>query len=154
MNNKFKKGDVVFINYTPMNSDIMYTIKCIVADDSLTSRSTGKAIYRLEIVSNSHHPESIAVDEDNVFATEIEAIDAIQKQKESIATERELKIIEKYKSEINNLIDLLKFPLKHNFEFGEYTDTNAISVYCQKAREITGVDISDNTNYADDIDYD
>ena len=142
MNNKFKKGDIVFINYTPMNSDIMYTVKCIVADDSLTSRSTGKAIYRLEVVSNSHYPESIAVDEDNV------------KQKESIATERELKIIEKYKSEINNLIDLIKFPLKHNFEFGEYTDTNAISVYCQKAKEITGVDISDDTDYADDIDYD
>ena len=47
--------------------------------------------------------------------------------------------INKYKSEIKNLEDLLRFPLKHCFCGEEYTDYEALSAYKARVTELTEI---------------
>lgn len=63
-----------------------------------------------------------------LFTTKDEAI-AMVKQKN-------LKIVNKYKSEISTIADLIKFPLIHPFGAEEYTDYEAIKAYKEKAAEL------------------
>ena len=65
---------------------------------------------------------------DNYWETEEEARFAI--------TQRNKKRIEKYKSEIATVQDLVNFPLVNNFGCEEYTDYEAIQAYKERATEL------------------
>ena len=65
---------------------------------------------------------------DNYWETEEEARFAI--------TQRNKKRIEKYKSEIVTVQDLVNFPLINNFGSEEYTDYEAIQAYKERATEL------------------
>lgn len=69
-----------------------------------------------------------------LFTTKDEAIAMVE--------QKNLKIVNKYKSEISSIADLIKFPLIHSFGAEEYTDYEAIKAYKERAAELgfTGLD--------------
>ena len=54
----------------------------------------------------------------------------------AMVEQKNLEIVNKYKSEINTIADLIKFPLIHPFGAEEYTDYEAIKAYKEKAAEL------------------
>ena len=63
-----------------------------------------------------------------LFTTKDEAIAMVE--------QKNLEIVNKYKSEINTIADLIKFPLIHPFGAEEYTDYEAIKAYKERAAEL------------------
>ena len=122
MNNNYKIGDIVYVN-GPWN----VAEKCEITSEQ-GSRKNGDGFYSVHSLDLGG---SFGAFTDNIFSTKEDAIAAHKrKSDENIA---------KYKEEIKNLNDLLKFPLDHCFCGEEYTDYDAIQAYKTKAFELTGI---------------
>jgi len=103
---------------------------CEIVDFIKNESSTHKNVYKLHSLSFGGN---FAITEDYVFRTRKEALDAAEKERQTI--------IENYKQEIKDLNDLIRFPLKHCFHGDEYTDENAVCAYKIRAKELTGLDL-------------
>ena len=119
---KFKKGMTVYVNSTWSVAE-----KCTILDYIENESGTNKKFYK---VHSSVHGGTFGATEDCIFATKEEACKAY--------LNASTQLINKYKSEIRNLEDLLRFPLKHCF-CGEYTDYEALSAYKARATELTEI---------------
>ena len=82
-------------------------------------------------VHSSVHGGTFGATEDCIFATKKEACKAY--------LNASTQLINKYKSEIKNLEDLLRFPLEHCFCGEEYTDYEALSAYKARVTELTEI---------------
>jgi hypothetical protein len=86
-------------------------------------------VYKVHSLDNGG---TFAVTEECVFATKQEAHKSY--------LEESAKLVDKYKEEIKNLNDLLKFPLEYCISCGEeYTDYEAQKAYKIRANELFGI---------------
>lgn len=120
---KFKNGITVYVNST-WNVEEECTILDYIEDES----GAGKNFYKIH---SSVHGGTFGATEDCIFATKEEAREAHLKAS--------TQLIDKYKSEIKNLEDLLRFPLEHCFCGEEYTDYEALSAYKARVTELTEI---------------
>lgn len=124
MHRKFNNGTTVYVNSTWNQEE-----ECIVTGYVENESSTGKNVYK---VNSQVNGGTFGATEDCVFATKEEA------HKASIETSA--KLVQKYKSEIKTLKDLIAFPLNHCISCGEeYIDWEAQRAYRLRANELIGV---------------
>lgn len=121
----FEKGMTVYANSCWHTAEM-----CEIVDFIKNESSTHKNVYKLHSL---FFGGNFAITEDCVFSTRKEALDAAEKEKQTI--------IENYKQEIKDLNDLIRFPLKHCLYGDEYTDENAVCAYKIRAKELTGLDL-------------
>lgn len=118
-NNKFKNGDVVFVNGTWNTAE-----KCKITGFVEKESSTGKPVYTLHSLDNYG---TFGATEDCIFDTKENAISAHK-------TAFKIKV-KSYCEQIRTLSDLVRFPID-NCLCGEDTDYAAFEAYTIKAKEI------------------
>lgn len=119
-NNKFKNGDIVFVNSTWNTAE-----KCEITGFVEKESSTGRPVYTLHSLDNYGE---FGATEDCIFDTKKDAISAYK-----IAFETEVK---SYCEQIRTLADLVRFPIDNCLCGEEYTDYPALEAYKIKAKEI------------------
>lgn len=122
---KFKNGDTVYVNDAWSKED-----ECIITGYVEHESSTGECVYIVNSVTNGY---TFCATEACVFATKKEAHQA---NIQYITSQ-----IEKYKAEIKDINDLIRFPLKYCFNGEEYTDYEAMKAYKIRAKELIGIDL-------------
>lgn len=122
---KFKNGDTVYVNSIWNKED-----ECIITGYVEQESSTGECMYIVNSVTNGC---TFGATDACVFATKKEAHQANIRNIEDK--------IKKYKAEIKDINDLIRFPLKYCFNGEEYTDYEAMKAYKIRAKELTGIDL-------------
>lgn len=90
--------------------------------------------YRVVVLDNIFRPTDY-VFSNEIFDTREEAI--VQGKKDID------RLIEKYKNKIQSVEDLLLYPLKEFDVSDEYTDSEAVTAYVEKVKELFNIDLSD-----------
>lgn len=121
---KFTNNTTVYVNSTYNTAE-----KCEVVGYVEYESSTGQSVYKLHSADNHG---TFCATEDCIFATKEDACKAYE--------EASAELVERYKSEIRTLRDLLEFPLSHCLACGEeYTEYEAQKAYRIRANELTGL---------------
>ena len=119
-NNKFKNGDIVFVNDAWNTAE-----KCEITGFVEKESSAGKPVY---IVHSLDTYGTFGVTEDCIFNTKENAISAYK-------TAFKIKV-KSYCEQIRTIADFVRFPIDNCLCGEEYTDYAALEAYKIKAKEI------------------
>ena len=127
--NKIKNGTIVFVNGPFTVAEKCEITGCQKVDVGNPDHSEYMDIYRLHSLDNGG---TFGAAQDCVFLSKELALEAEKKRYNTL--------VKQYCSEINNLEDLIRFPLEHCFS-GEYTDYEARKAYRIRAKELTNIEM-------------